>query len=371
MNQRRFYWAASAVYLALNVLLLQAQSVPPALPQPIPATSTNTETVNAADLSRTVTLIQTQWKATQEALEATRQRAEAETRQSTLRLGEQLTRMETRLESRLDSQSGDKDQILRALQVSSQNAVRLASLLVGIGLFAVCLMSFLQWRATVQLTQLAARALPSRADLNSLQESSSLPLVGPSKETNRLIESLERLEHRIDDFEHGVSHPQAHEPKALGPAEAAPPVEPTRTAPPAPRITAPHRLSAPEKSKPGPSSNEGAEAGLPRLGILEILSKGEAFLQLGQPTEALRTFEEALSMQPAHAEAWVKKGSALERMERIEDALACYNQAIGLDGTFTLAYLYKGGICNRLERFDEALLCYEQALRSHETAAAS
>ena len=366
MNQRRFYWAASTLYLALNLLLLQAQSVPPSLQQPILAASTNTETVNAADLSRSIAMMQTQWRVTQEALEATRQRADAETRQATLRLGEQLTRLETRLES----QSGDKDQILRALEISSQNAVRLASLLVGIGLFAVCLMSFLQWRATVQLTQLAARALPSRADLSGLHESASLPPVGPSKETSRLIESLERLEHRIDDFEQVVSHPQTQEPKALGPAEVAQQAK-ARKVPPAPRITSPHRLSAPENSKPGPSSNESTEASLPRPGILEILSKGEAFLQLGQPTEALRTFEEALSMQPAHAEAWVKKGSALERMERIEDALACYNQAIGLDGTFTLAYLYKGGICNRMERFDEALLCYEQALRSHETAAAS
>ena len=136
-------------------------------------------------------------------------------------------------------------------------------------------------------------------------------------------------------------------------------------------MTSPQRLSAPEPLKPGPSSSSASQTSLASPGIPEILSKGEAFLQLGQPTEALRTFEEALSLQPAHAEAWVKKGSALERMERIEDALACYNQAIGLDGTFTLAYLYKGGICNRMERFDEALLCYEQALRSHETAAAS
>ena len=104
--------------------------------------------------------------------------------------------------------------------------------------------------------------------------------------------------------------------------------------------------------------------------VSALLAKGEALLQLGQSHDALKAFEELLSHEPNHVEAWVKKGSALERLDQVEQALACYDRAIITDATFTLAYLYKGGICNRLERFDDALACYEQALRSHETAAA-
>lgn len=353
MNHRRTRWAFTLLYLALTVASLQAESGP--APAATPVGSTNA----GVDVSRVVSQLQTELKSTQESLEAAQRRSEMEARQAAAKLGEQLSRLESRLESRLDSQSGDKDQILRALETSSQNAIRLASMLVGVGLFAVCLMSFLQWRATVHLTQLAARALPQRPDLGGYPEAQPLPQVGTSKETARLIESLERLEHRIDDFENGVGHP-AQSPKIL----ASQGVQDEANAPAAgsaPRNATPHRLNAPT---PTPLTVSGAT-------LLDLLSKGEAFLQLGQAADALRLFEEALATAPTHAEAWVKKGSALERLERVDDALACYNRAIGIDPSFTLAYLYKGGICNRLERFDEALACYEQALRSHETAAAS
>lgn len=353
MNHRRTRWASTLLYLALTVASLQAQSGP--TPEANPVGPTNA----AVDMSRVVSQLQTELKSTQEILEASQRRSELESRQAAQKLAEQLSRLESRLESRLDSQSGDKDQILRALETSSQNAIRLASMLVGVGLFAVCLMSFLQWRATVHLTQLAARALPQRPDLSGYPDAQPLPQMGASKETARLIESLERLEHRIDDFEHGVGHP-AQAPKILPSQEAQEDVSTKEAANP-PRNAPPHRLNAPT---PTPLTVSGATT-------LDLLSKGEAFLQLGQAADALRLFEEALTTAPTHAEAWVKKGSALERLERVDDALACYNRAISIDSSFTLAYLYKGGICNRLERFDEALACYEQALRSHETAAAS
>ncbi len=73
-----------------------------------------------------------------------------------------------------------------------------------------------------------------------------------------------------------------------------------------------------------------------------------------------------MSLEPGHAEAWVKKGAALERLGRLDDALQCYDRAIARDASLTIAYLHKGGLYNRLERFKEALECYEKALQTHD-----
>ena len=85
-----------------------------------------------------------------------------------------------------------------------------------------------------------------------------------------------------------------------------------------------------------------------------------------QAAEALGCFEQALALEPNHAEALVRKGVALERLQKPDEAIACYDQAIAADASLTVAYLYKGGLFNRLERFNEALACYEQALRTQE-----
>jgi tetratricopeptide (TPR) repeat protein len=94
-----------------------------------------------------------------------------------------------------------------------------------------------------------------------------------------------------------------------------------------------------------------------------LLGKSQTLLKLDQPEAALGCLDEILALEPAHAEALIKKGSALERLQRFDEAIQCYDRAIAQDDSLTMAYLCKGGVFNRVGRFAEALECYEQALQ--------
>jgi tetratricopeptide (TPR) repeat protein len=99
-----------------------------------------------------------------------------------------------------------------------------------------------------------------------------------------------------------------------------------------------------------------------------LLGKGQALLNLQQADTALHCFDEIIALDPANAEAHVKKGAAYEKLGRLDEAIECYDRAIALDRSFTMAYLCKGGVFNRLERYGEAVECYEQALRAQQHA---
>jgi tetratricopeptide (TPR) repeat protein len=315
-----------------------------------------------------------QWNAARSSLESARQAAEM----ADLRQAERLDVHVNRMEERLAAQRKENEDILRAIQNANSDNLRYAGLFVGLGLFAVFMLSLLQWRATLKLTQMVLRPYPSSpAQLPPISSAeSSEPPVATNKETIRLIESLDRMEQRIRELESaasvGKSRPRSIsrvvEAETRADALARPTDEPSGSI-----IASP--VASPSKTSKAVASSQDAASfyhdETPKTSksvVGGILGKGEALLQLGQSAEALIAFEETLRLDPYLVEAWVKKGSALERLERMEEALACYDKAIELDKSFTLAYLYKGGVCNRLERFDEALACYEQALRSHETA---
>ena len=151
----------------------------------------------------------------------------------------------------------------------------------------------------------------------------------------RLLGVIERLEKRVNELEHTSHLP----------------------------------LPAEQTGQLNGSNNHaenGRAPGSPSDRISMILGKGQSLLSLDKTEEAVACFDEAIALDPRHAEALVKKGTALEKLKRLQEAMECYDRAIAADRSMTLAYLYKGGVCNQLERFSEALDCYEQALRSQQ-----
>jgi tetratricopeptide (TPR) repeat protein len=95
-----------------------------------------------------------------------------------------------------------------------------------------------------------------------------------------------------------------------------------------------------------------------------LLGKAQSLMNLDQHEEAIACFDEVIHLDPANAEAYVKKGTALEKLGHLDEAIDNYDRAIALDDSLTMAYLCKGGVFNRLDRFNEALQCYEQALHA-------
>lgn len=93
------------------------------------------------------------------------------------------------------------------------------------------------------------------------------------------------------------------------------------------------------------------------------VGKGYTLYSLMRYEEALSAYEQAIQLDPKHGDAHLNKGRILYKLKRCEEALAAYEQAIELDATYADAYRDKGNALYDLERYEEALVAYEQAIQ--------
>ena len=281
-----------------------------------------------------LTQLQDQLQATQLALERSRVEAEA----ATARNSEFLM---SRLESIERSLTSERGRDLELLQSFQRTMLILAAAAAAIGLLALLGMAYFQWQSVNHLAEITA-ALPRSLALGSVRAIASLPFsepplaLGPGElSTLQLRETIAKLEKRVQELEL-----TGHSP--VGEGNEVAPMANARSA----------------GSKPAESS-QSREAARSEV----LAGKGQSFLSLNQPAEALACFDEALAVAPGRAEILVKRGNALEQLGRLEEAIQSYDRAIAADNSMTLAYLYKGALFNRMQRFIEALECYERALR--------
>jgi len=288
--------------------------------------------------------LQEQIHATQLALERNRQEAQT----AELRSAEALSNRLQLIEQSLAAQRAAE---MEGMRSSNRLMLFVLGLFAAISFMAVLLTGYFQWRAVHRLSEISAM-LPPRRTIGSGSGSgvaalglseNHLVTAGQVEQSNsRLFGIIERLEKRIVELEH-TGRPALNAP-ALNGADNGEVV--SASAPPA----AAGDLVGADKS----------------TRITFLLDKGQMLLDGNQFDEAVASFDEALGLDPKHAEALVKKGAALEKLRRPAEAIECYDRAIAADSSMTIAYLYKGGLCNRLERFSEAVECYEQALRTQE-----
>ncbi|MCX6895653.1 MAG: tetratricopeptide repeat protein [Verrucomicrobia bacterium] len=274
-----------------------------------PATNTQPEPasqVATQDLVRAYLAIQEQLHATQLALERNRQEAEAEAGRNAVA----LTRRLNVIERFMAEQRSEESRTVLLIAVS----------VAGAGLLAALLATLMQMRALKHLAEATPSLSPQALQLAAGPEATRLLGSGAAEAGARLTATIERLQKRIQELE-----------------TAAPPTG-------------------------GKAEKTGSGQ------IVALLTKGQSLLGAGQAAEALRVFEEALGLNPNHAEALVKKGAALEKLAKLDEAIACYDRAIAADASLTIAYLNKGGVFNRQQRYDEALVCYEQALKTQDKA---
>src|SRR5204862_240317 len=64
---------------------------------------------------------------------------------------------------------------------------------------------------------------------------------------------------------------------------------------------------------------------------------GETYAALRRPGDALRSFENALAIEPDFLAALNNRGNALLGLKRFADALTCYDRALAVDPTFAKA----------------------------------
>jgi tetratricopeptide (TPR) repeat protein len=284
--------------------------------------------INLADIMRSYAEVQEQLRMAQATIESGRKEAA----EAALRNAEIWSNRLAGIEKSL---SDKRELELKEMRDANQTTLRMAWTFAGLGLVAMVLTSFMQWRAARRMSDVAAsnmRALvpaggwsmPLPADMQGAGEQA--PVLN-----NRLLASIGQLEKLVGTLNHTATQPA----KDVVISE---PVE-----------------SNGEK----PSSDKTAR-------ITLLLSKGQSLLNMNQVEDAESCFDEVLQLDGNNTEALVKKGVALERQRKLNEAIECYDRAIAADSTMTIAYLYKGGVYNRLERFSEALDCYEKALHTQE-----
>jgi tetratricopeptide (TPR) repeat protein len=286
----------------------------------------------------------------QEQLHATRLAIEsvgAEAKQAAAQNAEELA---VRLHALEQAVAAQRAKELEAMQSSNRNMLYVAGAFASIGCIAMLLMGYYQWRTVNRLAELSA-AIPSSGAIalggmrpiaalgpGSMHEVTATP-VNPNSE---LLETIQRLEKRVQELEHTPPAPLANGSPSNG------------------KDSDSHETN-------GSSAPEAEEV----KSVSLLLGKGQALLNMDKPDEALVCFDEALALEPNNADALVKKGTVLERLRKLPEAIECYDRAILADNSMTIAYLYKGGLFNRMERFGEALECYERALKTQESRGAA
>jgi tetratricopeptide (TPR) repeat protein len=277
--------------------------------------------------------IQAQLHDTQLTIEKNRQLAEAEAQRN-------ADNMAARIEALQQTVAVLRASEIAAMQKTQQLTLILAGTFGTIGLGVILLMAYAQWRTVTRFVELSS--LPTRGP--ALGNGRPLPMLEsdakPASSAHaaielsnaRLLGVVERLQKRILELEHTAS---------------------------APLKTTTSTAVNGQNGTPA-ASNDSDER------VANLLAKGQSLAGANKPEKALDCFDEALGLQPKHAEALVKKGDALEKLGRLDEAIACYDRAIEANDGMTIAYLHKGGLFNRMARYDEALQCYEQALRAQE-----
>jgi tetratricopeptide (TPR) repeat protein len=291
----------------------------------------------ARDSLNALLQIQDQLHAMQLLIESNRVVAAAEAQRSTADLSARMQVLEQTVAAQRTSE-------IEATQKAQRLTLILAGAFGVLGLTAMFLMAFFQWRAVTRMVELSAFGLSARG----LEDRGASPMLSEGEVHNaperaavqlsnaRLFNVVERLEKRILELEHTARAP-------LG-----------------------------ENAAPSGDGHNGAPLAATDRGecIANLLAEGQLSLDRGELAKALECFEHALALDPKHAEALIKKAAALEKLNRFEEALECYDDAIAADGSMTIAYLHKGGLFNRMSRYEEALQCYEHALHTHDKRAA-
>jgi Tfp pilus assembly protein PilF len=95
----------------------------------------------------------------------------------------------------------------------------------------------------------------------------------------------------------------------------------------------------------------------------ELITRGNAWLAQGRASDALACYEEALRLQPEHAEALKNRGNAWRMLQRPDLALASYRLALQYRPDYPEALNNCGVVLQETSRPQEALPYYEHALR--------
>eukprot|EP00003_Mantamonas_plastica_P011013 TRINITY_DN2059_c0_g1_i1.p1 TRINITY_DN2059_c0_g1~~TRINITY_DN2059_c0_g1_i1.p1 ORF type:complete len:1605 (+),score=572.81 TRINITY_DN2059_c0_g1_i1:3933-8747(+) len=95
--------------------------------------------------------------------------------------------------------------------------------------------------------------------------------------------------------------------------------------------------------------------------------RGLAHLNLKKYHEAIDSFESCLAIDPDRYLAWHSIGSALSNLKQYTQSLDCYDKAIAINPEFFGAYHNKSISLKHMQHHKEAIVCCDEALRLNPT----
>jgi len=131
----------------------------------------------------------------------------------------------------------------------------------------------------------------------------------------------------------------------------------------------PGGLSNPSLQAAQPGTERGESPGRQKavavstsVGVREKCQEGDQLLKQQHYSQALRAYEEALSIEPRNFYAWNGKGTALYSQGNYKKAYEAYQRAIEIEPENPVVWVSAGLALKRLQRYQQALVHFERAL---------
>ena len=98
------------------------------------------------------------------------------------------------------------------------------------------------------------------------------------------------------------------------------------------------------------------------VAVAAKLKAAMAYRNARRYESALRSIDEALSIQPNSELAWLTKGVVLAELGQCNESLSCYDKLIALDAGSAVAYRLKGATFEMQGSFGKAADCFLKAI---------
>lgn len=92
------------------------------------------------------------------------------------------------------------------------------------------------------------------------------------------------------------------------------------------------------------------------------VNKGVSLYSLERYEEAIRSYDQALKMEPRRGEAWINRALSLAALGRYEETIDCLDRALEIDSKDVYVWTTRGNSLNCLGQHEKAIRCFEKAL---------
>ncbi len=94
----------------------------------------------------------------------------------------------------------------------------------------------------------------------------------------------------------------------------------------------------------------------------DLVIQGDLLVRIGNYSEALTVYNQAISLDPDNFNAWNGKADALNRAHEFTEALAASDSALAIEPSSAPLWINRGYILYNLGRYDDELKAYETAI---------